>query len=24
VHAALWARERKPGFYSMLDVLGLN
>lgn len=21
--AALWARERKPGFYSMLDVLGL-
>ncbi|QRM53762.1 4-hydroxy-tetrahydrodipicolinate reductase [Sinorhizobium sp. BG8] len=24
VHAALWARDRKPGFYSMLDVLGLN
>ena len=22
--AALWARERKPGFYSMLDVLGLS
>ncbi|MDX3929968.1 MAG: 4-hydroxy-tetrahydrodipicolinate reductase [Shinella sp.] len=24
VRAALWARDRKPGFYSMLDVLGLN
>ena len=24
VQAALWARERKPGLYSMLDVLGLN
>ncbi|MCA1490178.1 4-hydroxy-tetrahydrodipicolinate reductase [Sinorhizobium alkalisoli] len=24
VTAALWARDRKPGFYSMLDVLGLN
>lgn len=23
VHAALWARERKPGLYSMRDVLGL-
>ena len=23
VKAALWARERKPGLYSMLDVLGL-
>ncbi|MBR0557584.1 4-hydroxy-tetrahydrodipicolinate reductase [Ciceribacter sp. L1K23] len=22
--AALWARDRKPGFYSMLDVLGLS
>jgi 4-hydroxy-tetrahydrodipicolinate reductase len=22
--AALWARGRKPGLYSMLDVLGLN
>lgn len=24
VQAALWARDKKPGFYSMLDVLGLN
>ncbi|MCY1238542.1 4-hydroxy-tetrahydrodipicolinate reductase [compost metagenome] len=24
VTAALWARSQKPGFYSMLDVLGLN
>ncbi|MCF3640483.1 4-hydroxy-tetrahydrodipicolinate reductase [Rhizobium sp. TRM95111] len=24
VRAALWARDRKPGLYSMLDVLGLN
>ncbi|PZO82355.1 MAG: 4-hydroxy-tetrahydrodipicolinate reductase [Mesorhizobium amorphae] len=24
VRAALWARNRKPGLYSMLDVLGLN
>ena len=24
VKAALWARDRKPGLYSMLDVLGLN
>ena len=24
VHAALWARERKPGLYSMRDVLGLG
>ncbi len=24
VTAALWARGQKPGFYSMLDVLGLN
>ncbi|WP_075290645.1 4-hydroxy-tetrahydrodipicolinate reductase [Pararhizobium arenae] len=24
VTAALWARDRKPGFYTMLDVLGLN
>lgn len=24
VTAALWARDRKPGFYSMLDVLGLS
>lgn len=24
VKAALWARERKPGLYSMLDVLGLG
>jgi 4-hydroxy-tetrahydrodipicolinate reductase len=23
VHAALWGRERKPGFYTMRDVLGL-
>ncbi|MBP1851707.1 4-hydroxy-tetrahydrodipicolinate reductase [Rhizobium halophytocola] len=22
--AALWARDRKPGYYSMLDVLGLS
>lgn len=24
VKAALWAREKKPGLYSMLDVLGLD
>ncbi|UXN65428.1 4-hydroxy-tetrahydrodipicolinate reductase [Phyllobacterium sp. A18/5-2] len=24
VRAALWGKGRKPGFYSMLDVLGLN
>ncbi len=24
LHAALWARGRKPGLYSMADVLGLN
>ncbi|MCC2109581.1 MAG: 4-hydroxy-tetrahydrodipicolinate reductase, partial [Hyphomicrobiales bacterium] len=24
IKAALWARGRKPGQYSMLDVLGLN
>ena len=24
VRAALWARGRKPGLYSMLDVLGLS
>jgi 4-hydroxy-tetrahydrodipicolinate reductase len=24
VKAALWARNKKPGFYSMLDVLGLS
>jgi len=24
VKAALWGRGRKPGYYSMLDVLGLN
>ncbi|RVI30843.1 4-hydroxy-tetrahydrodipicolinate reductase, partial [Sinorhizobium meliloti] len=24
VAAALWGRSRKPGFYSMLDVLGLD
>lgn len=24
LQAALWARDRKPGFYSMLDVLGLS
>ena len=24
VTAALWARSKKPGFYSMLDVLGLS
>jgi 4-hydroxy-tetrahydrodipicolinate reductase len=23
LHAALWAREQKPGLYSMMDVLGL-
>ncbi|TCU38784.1 4-hydroxy-tetrahydrodipicolinate reductase [Rhizobium azibense] len=23
IKAALWARDKKPGFYSMLDVLGL-
>jgi 4-hydroxy-tetrahydrodipicolinate reductase len=24
VKAALWARDKKPGFYSMADVLGLS
>jgi 4-hydroxy-tetrahydrodipicolinate reductase len=24
LHAALWAREQKPGLYSMMDVLGLQ
>jgi 4-hydroxy-tetrahydrodipicolinate reductase len=24
VKAALWARDKKPGFYTMADVLGLN
>ena len=24
LHAALWARGRKPGLYSMADVLGLT
>ena len=24
VKAALWARDRKPGLYSMADVLGLE
>jgi 4-hydroxy-tetrahydrodipicolinate reductase len=24
LHAALWARGQKPGFYSMMDVLGLK
>jgi 4-hydroxy-tetrahydrodipicolinate reductase len=24
IAAALWARDKKPGFYSMLDVLGLS
>jgi 4-hydroxy-tetrahydrodipicolinate reductase len=24
VRAALWARDQKPGFYSMMDVLGLG
>jgi 4-hydroxy-tetrahydrodipicolinate reductase len=24
LHAALWARNQKPGLYSMLDVLGLK
>jgi 4-hydroxy-tetrahydrodipicolinate reductase len=24
LHAALWARDKKPGLYSMGDVLGLN
>ena len=23
VHAALWSRGKKPGLYSMMDVLGL-
>ncbi len=23
VHAALWAKDRAPGLYSMRDVLGL-
>jgi 4-hydroxy-tetrahydrodipicolinate reductase len=23
LHAALWARDKKPGLYSMADVLGL-
>ncbi len=24
VHAALWSRDRKPGYYTMLDVLGMR
>ena len=24
LHAALWARNQKPGLYSMADVLGLK
>jgi 4-hydroxy-tetrahydrodipicolinate reductase len=24
LHAALWARDKKPGLYSMMDVLGLT
>ena len=24
LHAALWARGKKPGLYSMADVLGLS
>ncbi|MBV9394305.1 MAG: 4-hydroxy-tetrahydrodipicolinate reductase, partial [Methylobacteriaceae bacterium] len=24
VRAALWGRDKKPGHYSMADVLGLN
>lgn len=24
VHAALWSRDRKPGYYTMLDVLGMT
>jgi 4-hydroxy-tetrahydrodipicolinate reductase len=24
IKAALWARDQKPGFYSMTDVLGLR
>jgi 4-hydroxy-tetrahydrodipicolinate reductase len=24
LHAALWARGRQPGLYSMADVLGLS
>jgi 4-hydroxy-tetrahydrodipicolinate reductase len=24
LHAALWAHEKKPGLYSMADVLGLK
>jgi 4-hydroxy-tetrahydrodipicolinate reductase len=24
LHAALWARNQKPGLYSMMDVLGLK
>jgi len=24
LHAALWARGKKPGFYTMADVLGLK
>jgi 4-hydroxy-tetrahydrodipicolinate reductase len=24
LHAALWARDQKPGLYSMMDVLGLK
>jgi len=24
LHAAQWARNQKPGLYSMLDVLGLK
>jgi len=23
VRAAVWAKDQKPGFYSMMDVLGL-
>ena len=24
LHAGLWARDKKPGFYTMADVLGLG
>lgn len=24
VHAALWSRDKKPGFYNMFDVLGID
>ena len=24
IKAALWARDRKPGYYTMMDVLGLR